>query len=319
MPPVWLRRPARLSLSRSRQLRLLAQALFFALFIVAPVFDLLRYDLTRGHAYVLGMEWHLGIDDFFFKRISRGEIGANIFLRLFLPVFGASLLLVAVAWRWGRIYCGWACPHFAVVELLNPLVARATGKPSVWERKRLPGRTGRLLWWAPTALLAVAIAGLWAVALVTYVLPPAEVYAQLWARTLPRTPAVFIGVTTAALALEFLFARHLFCRYGCSVGLFQSLAWMMNRDALVVGFDRVRAAACADCYAPQGPGDAACEIACPMRLRPRVPKRGMFSCTQCGVCLDACADVQGRPLLTWVRHEAARANEARMALIERVI
>jgi ferredoxin-type protein NapH len=28
-----------------------------------------------------------------------------------------------------------------------------------------------------------------------------------------------------------MFARHLFCRFGCAVGLFQSLAWMANPKA----------------------------------------------------------------------------------------
>ncbi len=51
------------------------------------------------------------------------------------------------------------------------------------------------------------------------------------------------------LLIELLLARHLFCRYGCAVGLFQSLAWMANRRAMVVGFDRSRAAACAACSA----------------------------------------------------------------------
>lgn len=299
--------------------RRLAQAAFFALFLLAPVFDLLRFDLARGHAYFLGMEWHLGLDDFFARRIGVREVGANIFLKLFLPAFGASLLLVAVAWRWGRIFCGWACPHFAVVEALNRLFVRAIGRVGVWERKALPGAVPQGRWWVPAVLAAFVIAFAWAVAIVTYVVPPADVYRALATLSLSPGLATAIGALTLALMAEFLFARHLFCRYGCSVGLFQSLAWMMNRDALVIGFRRDRGARCADCYADEGPGDAACETVCPMRLHPRVPKQKMFSCTQCGLCLDACATVQAPrhgSLLQWVSGEAARAAEARQALFE---
>jgi polyferredoxin len=296
--------------------RRLAQFAFFALFLLAPVFDLLRYDIHAGHAYFLGMEWHLGLADFFAKRIGVREVGTQIFLKLFLPAFATSLLLVAVGWRWGRIYCGWLCPHFAVVEGLNGLFVRATGRAGLWEKKSLPGIVPRARWWIPTVLAAFCVAFVWGVAIVTYVVPPREVYAGLATLSLARAPALAIAIFTVVLALEFLFARHLFCRFGCSVGLFQSLAWMMNRDALVIGFARERAARCADCYAASGPGDAACEVACPMRLQPRVPKRKMFSCTQCGLCLDACATVQAEPLLHWVRKEAARANEARQALFE---
>ena len=99
-----------------------------------------------------------------------------------------------------------------------------------------------------------------------------------------------------------MFARHLFCRFGCAVGLAQSLVWMANKKAMVVGYDRSRAVACADC-------NAACDNACPMRLKPRSIKRMMFSCTQCGQCVSACTDVQkGKPegaLLKWVDQACA--------------
>ena len=91
------------------------------------------------------------------------------------------------------------------------------------------------------------------------------------------------------------------------MGVFQSLAWMANRAALVVGFRRERGAECASC-------DSACDHACPMRLRPRNIKRHMFTCTQCRQCVDACATTQHAnpqgPLLSWVAGEAARQNEA---------
>jgi polyferredoxin len=303
-------------------LRHTSQLAFFALFVLAPVFDWLRYDLTLGHAYVLGFEWHLGIDDYMAKRIGVREVGTNIFLRLFLPFFGASILLVTVSWHWGRLFCGWACPHFSVVEVLNTLLRRAIGKASLWDNKPLPAwHFGRHLsspssaYWWPTIVVAILVAFVWAVAILTYAVAPGEVYANLWRGSLPIRQSLFIAVVTLVLALEFIFARHLFCRYGCSVGLFQSLAWMMNRRALVVGFARERAAECTHCYGGEGPGDAACEIVCPMRLRPRTPKRSMFSCTQCGLCLDACTNVRDQPLLVWVKGEAACANEARMSLM----
>lgn len=307
---------------RLQHLRRASQFAFFALFVLAPVFDLLRYDLTRGHAYILGFEWHLGIDDYLAKRITAREAGANIFLRLFLPAFAASILLVLVSRRWGRIFCGWMCPHFSVVEMLNALLRRAIGKFSLWDAKPLPAwhfadsviaPQGRY-WW-PTIVLAVLIAFAWAVAILTYALPPSEVYGHLSRGSLPMRQSLFVGVATLVLALEFIFARHLFCRYGCSVGLFQSLAWMTNRRALVIGFARERANECTHCYASSGPGDAACEIVCPMRIRPRTSKARMFSCTQCGLCLEACTHVRTHPLLRWVKDEAAQANEAKMSLL----
>ena len=95
--------------------RLLAQMGFFVLFSVTPVFDLLRYDLVAGHAWFLTYEWHVGIDDFIAGKLSALAVAGNVLLYLFLPLFGVAALLIGVAWKWGRLYCGWLCPHFLVV------------------------------------------------------------------------------------------------------------------------------------------------------------------------------------------------------------
>ena len=308
--------------------RLFWQMGFFVLFMMAPVFDLFRFDLTQGHAIVLGFDWRLGLDELFAGRISGAEAAVNILLRLFLPIVGGAVLFIAIAWRWGRLYCGWLCPHFSVVETINRLMRHASGKHSIWEQKPVPAKnpdgtpfaTDRL-WWIPTLLLAVGFAFVWAVVLLTYLLPPAEIYGNLWRMTPTRNQTLFISAATVVLSLEFILARHLFCRFGCAVGLFQSLAWMANRGAMVVGFERRRAADCSTCYAASGPGYSACEGVCPMRLKPRQAKNAMFACTQCGQCIAACASVQhaapAGSLLSWVEKEAARQNEATVSLTGR--
>jgi polyferredoxin len=152
--------------------------------------------------------------------------------------------------------------------------------------------------------------------LITYLLPPMEVYGNLLTFSLTRNQFTFIAAGTVVLSIEFLFARHLFCRFGCAVGLFQSLAWMSNRGAMVIGFERSRAAECGTCYRKDNMSAAACEVVCPMRLKPRSTKNAMFTCTQCAQCLAACATVQGEQdtLLTWIDREAARQSEAPVSL-----
>jgi polyferredoxin len=282
---------------------------FFLLFVLAPPLDILRIDLTRGHAVLLGMDWTLGID-----ALQRGEIGPleaafNLFWRGFVPLFGGAALFLWLAWRYGRLYCGWLCPHFSVVEAINRLMLRASGRPSIWERRPLPQRQAdgsRLVpnpwYWVPTLAAVFGFAFLWAVVLLTYLLPPAEVYGNLLRGELTLRQSLFIGAATVALSVEFVLARHLFCRYGCAVGLFQSLAWMGNDRAMVVGFDTTRARACKDC-------NNACDNVCPMRLNPRSIKRKMFTCTECAQCISACTQVQGgdpqRSLLRWVQGDDA--------------
>ena len=275
-----------------QQRRFAFQLGFFALFVLAPVLDLLRFDLTRGHAYLLGWEWTLGLSGFAAGESGAGAVALNLLLRGLLPILLVGGGLLYVAWRWGRLYCGWLCPHFSVVETINGLMRRAIGRPSLWERTPLPAldadgtRLRRNAWyWLPTLAAVLGFACLWAVVLLTYLLPPALVYGGLFSASLGRGPTLFILFATLAFTVEFLLARHLFCRFGCAVGLFQSLAWMANDRAMVVGFDSERAAACHSC-------NNACDNVCPMRLKPRTLKRRMFTCTECAQCITACGQVQ---------------------------
>jgi len=303
---------------RKQAWRLLAQAAFFIVFVLTPVFDLLRYDLTRGHAYFLGMKWHLGIDAFLSGQVGAGMAAFNILGRLFVPLLSIAGLLIFISWKWGRLYCGWLCPHFSVVETVNRLLLVATGKPSLWDARPLPNRQidgslakpDRRAWLLVLPLVA-GFAFTWAVVLLSYLMPPLEMYPRLFSLSLLRNESIFVIAATLVLSLEFLFARHLFCRYACAVGMFQSLAWMGNKKALVVGVDRERLGECAQCLDGEG---SACEAACPMRLKPRSIKRLMFACTQCAQCITACATVQrahpGGGLLGWVHGEQARQLES---------
>ena len=294
----------------SDRYRILLRSGFFVLFVLAPPLNIFRLDLTLGHFIVFGQDWTLGLEPFLRGEASSLAAAGNLLLRGFLPVAALIGLLAWVSWKYGRLYCGWLCPHFSVVETINRLLLRASGKPTLWERKPLPTTQpdgsqqvpNRRYWfWVWPVVLGFAL--LWALTLLTYLLPPKEIYHNLWHFSLTRNQALFLGVATMLFTLEFFLARHLFCRFGCAVGLFQSFIWMVNRRALVVGFDAERASACANC-------NAACDNACPMRLRPRAIKRIKLSCTQCTQCMAACDEVQRDnpegPLLHWLQDDCAR-------------
>ena len=263
--------------------RLLAQMGFFALFTVTPIFDLLRYDLTERHAYFLTRPWHIGLDALLAGTGDPLSAAANLILYLFLPILGTLALIIGVAWKWGRLYCGWLCPHFSVVETINRLMLRATGKHSVWDKKQTPPwepdgtpmpRDRR--YWLAVVPAAIGFAFAWAVVLLTYLMPPFQVYHGLLTFTLYRGEVIFLSAATTVLTLEFLFARHLFCRYGCAIGISQSFAWIVNKKAMVVGFDRKRLTDCASCM--QGCGTAGNTVLARQALRessdPLVPSSG---------------------------------------------
>lgn len=297
------------------------QIAFFALFLLAPALNLLRFDVTEVQLWVLGQRWSLGIDEFRQGLIGPGDMALRLFLRALLPALALVGGFLAVAWRYGRLYCGWLCPHFSLVELLNHVLQKACGRLSLWDRKATPrqGLTPRRRWWPVFVLVSVLMGFVWAITLLTYLLPPADVWGRLLTGTSTPGQLRFLVAGTLVFSAEFLLARHLFCRFGCAVGLFQSLVWMANPRGRVVGFarDAGRQAAarplpsatglepaipahCRSCDAPHG---NACDRACPMHLPPRQFKRRKFSCVQCGLCVQSCeasqAAQQREPLLQW--------------------
>lgn len=291
--------PASATLQRRRRW---FQLSFFAVFLLAPALNLLRFDLTETQLWVLGFRWSLGIDAFMQGQASALETGWSIVWRGIFPALTLVVAFLSVAYHFGRLYCGWLCPHFSLVETLNDLLHRASGKLSVWDKSTTPrpGRTTDKRWW-PVFLAACLVFGfLWAITLLTYLLPPTMIWGNLLQGTLTPNQTRFLVIGTLVFTLEFTLARHLFCRYGCAVGLFQSVAWMANPKGMVVSFTRERARECKTCDAPRG---SACDHACPMRLNPRNIKRMMFACVQCGQCLTACDTTQtdqGRsPTLEW--------------------
>ncbi len=297
--------PVSSSLHSLQRRRRLFQLGFFALFLLAPALDLLRFDLNEAQLWFLGQRWTLGIDDFRAGRISANEAALSILLRAFVPALLLIAGFLAVAWRYGRLYCGWLCPHFSIVETLNQTLHRASAKYSLWDRKSTPraDRAPQRRWWPLFLLGCLAFGFLWSITLLSYLLPPAELWSRLLSGNSTPNQARFLAVGTAVFTLEFALARHLFCRFGCAVGLFQSLAWMANPKGLVVAFDRERARDCRECSTADSPAGSACDTACPMRLKPRNIKRMMFACVQCGQCLTECEtshDAHGRsPNLEW--------------------
>lgn len=296
-------------MSVRQQWRTMTRIGFFILFLLAPPLDIFRLDLTLGHFIFFGHNWTLGLEPVITGETAPGAGAINVVVRVFIPVAAIIVLFAWVSWKYGRLYCGWFCPHFSVVELINRLMQRASGRPSLWEREplstvRADGRTLPVnsRYWLFVWMAVFGFAFLWALTLLTYLLPPKVIYHNLFNGELTRNQGLFLGVATALLMVEFMAARHLFCRFGCAIGLAQSFIWMGNRRAMVVDMERERGSDCVDC-------GAACDNVCPMRLKPRTTKRWKFACTQCGQCLDACEHSQQRnpqgSLLHWVDGEQA--------------
>ena len=293
---------SQLSTARLQKWRQVTQGGFFLLFLTAPALNLLRFDLSETQLWFFGQRWSLGIDALAHGQVDATTAALQIILRAFVPAVLFIAVFLGVAYRYGRLYCGWLCPHFSMVEGLNTLLHRACGKLSVWDKSPTPraGAASNASWWPLFGISCALMGFVWAITLLTYLLPPSMIWGGLLHGTLTPNQTRFLLSASTLCTLEFAFARHLFCRFGCAVGLFQSLAWMANPKGMVVAFARERARDCKTCDEPRG---SACDNVCPMRLNPRNIKRMMFSCVQCGQCLSACdasqSAQQRTPTLEW--------------------
>ncbi len=269
---------------------------FFILFVMAPPLDLFRLDLDLGHFIILGKNWTLGIGELAQQQISTTDAIFRLVFLVFVPLLSLVLIFIVVSWFYGRVYCGWLCPHFSVVETINQLMVKAIGKPSLWESKPLLGHQAQAIYWLAVIPAVIGFGFLWALTLLSYLIAPFTLYYNLWHGSLSQFQFIFLTVASLVFSLEFLLARHLFCRFGCAVGLFQSLVWMANPKAMLVRFDKTRAKHCQSCQ-------QVCDQVCPMRLKPRTIKRKMFTCTQCGQCIAGCYQVQALQfsLLNWTK------------------
>ncbi len=282
------------------------QIAFFILFVTAPLLNLFRLDADAAQFYILGMKWSIGIDALAAKEISATQLALQFVSRVFLPVLTLIFCAIFFFMHYGRVFCGWLCPHFSLVELLNHLLLKAYGKLSIWDKQktyRANLKTSPVYWFF-FIFSAILLAYIWTVTILAYVFEPFTIWRQALTFSLSFKKTLFLCAVWPVLTLELIFARHLFCRFGCAFGFFQSLFWMMNPRAMVVEFKRDLARDCKDCESAEIPQGSACDNVCPMRLHPRNIKRMMFACTQCGECLTACDKASGKcraqPMLDWV-------------------
>lgn len=119
--------------------RLITRTAFFGLFLLAPVLNIFRYDLTETCFVLFGFPLSFNLNPDWVVQSSPMDVASQVLLWFILPILILVPLVLWVAWKWGRIYCGWLCPHFSVVETINNLMTRITGRPTLWEALKRAG------------------------------------------------------------------------------------------------------------------------------------------------------------------------------------
>jgi cytochrome c oxidase accessory protein FixG len=236
------------------------QLAFLGVFVLLPLFDLLRFDFPGNRLL-------------FF----RAEVGLDEWAILGLAILFAMWLVGAVSLLFGRVYCAYACPQMVFTELAHDLDALGKRLARRIDPKARPG-TARAVSLAGIALLSLAATVLF----MGYFAPLPEVLRRLARLDVGPWIGAVGAVTTALGIANLVFVRESFCRTACPYGLLQGV--IEDGRSLNVRFDATPGA-CIEC--------GACERVCPMEIDIR---DGSFQieCTRCGSCIDACDEVLGR-------------------------
>ncbi len=211
-----------------------------------------------------------------------------------LSAIGWSLIFVTTLW--GRVWCGYACPHTVFLEgvfrRIERLIegtreARIRLQRSPWTARKIAKKTLK------HALYAVLAAGI-AHAFLAYFISWAN-FVELF-RDGPRAhPVTFTWAVAISAVIYFNFAwfREQLCLVICPYGRLQSV--ITDQHSLVIGYDAKRGEPRGKVSDPAA-GDCVqcgrCVAVCPTGIDIR---NGLqLDCIGCSACVDACDDIMDK-------------------------
>ncbi|MFO1054737.1 MAG: cytochrome c oxidase accessory protein CcoG [Planctomycetota bacterium] len=225
---------------------------------------------------------------------------AQDFYLAFFLLTGIGITLFVVSTVFGRIWCGYSCPHTVFLEGVFRRVERWV-EGNAAQRKRLNG----LPWNAEKIrkrglklAIYLAISLFLSHNVLSYFLGADHVLAAMTGSpTIHPTAFTFVLIATAIIFVNFTWFREQLCIVICPYGRLQGVLY--DRDTINVAYDHVRGEPrgrytegergdCIDCYR--------CVAVCPTGIDIR--NGTQLECVGCANCIDACDEVMtklGRP------------------------
>lgn len=267
-----------------RRRRIVAYALI-AVFVFLPRIEIggrpaLRIDLGARELAAFGMVF----------RPSNGVLLMLLGLTIALGIFLVTAL-------WGRVWCGWGCPHEVYLEhVFRPVERWIEGSPA--QAAKLPRfHPRRLIKWAVFSALAFTVANVF----LAYFVGAKRLETWVFQSPLEHLGGFGVVLSVAALMLaNFGWFREQTCIVACPYGRLQSV--LLDPQSLLVGYDARRGE-------PRGKphkhlpvaGDAArgdcvdcnaCVAVCPTGIDIRDGLQ--MECIGCAQCIDACDAVMDK-------------------------
>ncbi|MEZ5990686.1 MAG: cytochrome c oxidase accessory protein CcoG, partial [Planctomycetota bacterium] len=235
------------------------------------------------------------------------------FYLAFFFVFGIGLTLILLSALWGRVWCGYACPHTVFLEGFFRRIERWIDGPSGQREKLAKGAwTGRklakrVLKHGTYLVLSLALAHVF----LAYFIPVDELVGVVQHSPAEHLTAfVFTMVFTAIIYFDFAWFREQLCLIICPYGRLQSI--LSDPDTVNVQYDFVRGEPRGR-YHVEGRGDCIdcqrCIAVCPTGIDIR--NGVQMECVGCANCIDACDEVMDKvgSARGLIRYESLRGVE----------
>ena len=208
----------------------------------------------------------------------------------FFFITGLGFSLFFITSLFGRIWCGWACPHSVFLEQVYRPIERliegdATKRRKLdrqeWDGEKISKRGLKYA-------IYIGVSALIAHLFLAYFISIPELYR--WMTTSPKEhwgAFVFMGVATAIIYGNFAWFREQLCLVICPYGRLQSA--LIDDDSLIIGYDDARGEPRGHAK-QEGVGDCIdclrCVQVCPTGIDIR---QGLqMECIGCANCIDAC-------------------------------
>lgn len=263
-----------------RRLWLFLVGLYLALpWIVINGKPAILIDVPKRSFYVLGMTFN-----------------AQDFYLFFFVLTGVGFGLYVVSALFGRVWCGYGCPHTVFLEGVYRRVERWFDGDAV-RRKRLAERSWdfdkswrRLGKWGTYLVISFVLAH----TVLSYFMPAPEVWRAVTGPPAEHPAAfTFVLVFTVVVYLNFAWFREQLCIVLCPYGRLQGALY--DRDTIQVGYDAGRGEPRGK-YHEANTGDCIdcqrCVAVCPTGIDIR--NGTQMECIGCANCIDACDEVMDK-------------------------
>lgn len=210
-----------------------------------------------------------------------------------LPIvfYGLVVMIGIVSVVYGRLFCGWVCPHNTLTEWTKPFraVFNLEPMPLAWQRVFNQYPALRHIFNIISLPIGIFICWQLTVILSAYIVPWAWIQAQ-YSEGQPHIALLSGHIIYTLISLFLLYTGHEFCRNVCPYGMAQSVSAYQEGKWKPMEIAFTGESIENDCKTC-----TACQTACIVNIDPRKSENlvvGQFyGCFNCGECIDACKQV----------------------------